>query len=260
MNKNTVRYGVVAAIETRYPVSQTKEISVKLCRFIFLISLFVPLGPLNAQHPIVLAKLNEWNAAAPVLSQEIIKIEIKKTAKEIYGEQVACSNSDITIDAVEPATADRYAFNAIARRMLKNAWFVTARLPGCDLAPVRYMVMQNNDNSIETTRVNRGMSYAWDSLIGDTLPAAQLSASVALERDGIKCGSNEKATLGVTRIAAKEPSLGHSTFGIRYSGSWTEVWPIEVCKQTVEVTIQFTADGDGGAFTHIPGNKARVLP
>ncbi|WP_336961909.1 hypothetical protein [Sphingobium aquiterrae] len=225
-----------------------------------LIALFVPLGALNAQHPMILAKLNEWNDAAPVPGNEILKAEIRGKAGEIYGGSVACNNSDIAIDAIEPATADRYAFNAIMRRTLRNAWFVTARLSGCDLAPVRYMIIQNTDNSLEITRVNRGVSYTWDSLIGDTLPLAQLAATAALERAGVTCSSNEKTTLGVIRIAAKEPGLGNSIFGIRYSGSWAEVWPIETCKRTVEVSIKFTADGDGGAFTHIPGDKTRVLP
>lgn len=229
-------------------------------RLALLIALFVPLSALNAQHPMILARLNEWNDAAPAPANEILKIEIRRKAGEIYGGSVACNNSDIAIDAIEPATADRYPFNAILRKTLKNAWFVTARLSGCDAAPARYMIMQNPDNSLQITRVNRGMSYAWDSLIGDTLSAVQLAATVALERAGVTCGSNEKATLGVIRIAAKEPSLGKSIFGIRYSGSWTEVWPIETCKRTVEVLIKFTADGDGGAFTQIPGDKTRVMP
>lgn len=225
-----------------------------------LIALLVPPSALNAQHPMILAKLNEWNDAAPVPGSEIFKNEIRRKAGEIYGESAACDNSDIVIDAIEPATADRYPFNAILRRTLRNAWFVTARLSGCDLAPARYMIMQNTDNSLQITRVNRGVSYAWDSLIGDTLPLAQLAAIAALKRAGVMCSSNEKPTLGVTRIASKEPNLGNSVFGIRYSGSWTEVWPIEACKRTVEVSIKFTADGDGGAYNYISGDKTRVLP
>lgn len=231
-----------------------------VCRLLFVIIFFVPLGSANAQHPLVLGKLNEWNGAAPEISKEAFKTEVRKTAGEIYSGSIACNNSDITIDVVEPATADRYVFNSVARRTLRNAWFVKARLPGCDPAPVRYMVMQKNDNSLQTIRVNRGVSYAWDSLIGDTLPTVQLVASVALSQKGITCSSSEKSTLGIVRIATKDPSLGDNIFGIRYSGSWTEVWPIELCKRTVEVSIQFTADGDGGAFTRTLGDKTQILP
>ncbi|MFB0873418.1 MULTISPECIES: hypothetical protein [unclassified Sphingobium] len=222
-------------------------------------ALFVPLAPLDAQHPMILARLNEWNAAAPVPADEILKTEIRGEAGEIYGGKADCNSSDIAIDTIEPATADRYAFNAILRKALRNAWFVTAKLPGCEQAPMRFMVLQNADNSLRTVRVNRGISYAWDSLIGDTLPAAQLAATIALERAGVTCSSNEKTILGVTRIAVGEASVGKNVFGIRYSGSWTEVWPIEACKRTVEVSIKFTADGDGGAFTQILGDKTRIL-
>lgn len=230
------------------------------CRLALLIALFAPFSSANAQHPLVLARLNAWNEAAPVLGHGVLKTEVRKKAGDIYGASTACYNSDIMIDTVEPATADRYAFNALLRGTLRNAWFVTARLPGCDPVPVRYMIMQSTDNSLKTIRVNRGVSYTWDSLLGDTLPVAQLVATAALKREGVTCSANETPTLGVTRIASKEPSLGNSTFGIRYSGSWTEVWPIEACKRTVDVLIRFTADGDGGAFTHILGDKTRVLP
>lgn len=224
-----------------------------------LIALFVPLGPSHAQHPTVLAKLNEWNDAAPVPVNEVLKTAIRKKAGEIYDRKGACSNLDIAINAIEPATSDQYVVNAIVHRTLRNAWFVTARLPGCDPAPVRFMVMQGIDNNLQTIRVNRGASYAWDSLIGDTLPSAQVAAIIALERANIPCKTNN-TTLGVIQITEQEPNLGNSVFGIRYSGSWAEVWPIEACKRTVEILIKFTADGDGGAFTHIPGDTVRVLP
>lgn len=224
------------------------------------IAISFPVSSLNAQHPLILSKLAEWNAGAPVPGNDILKTEIRKKAADIYASKAACRNSDISIDIAEPATADRYVFNAILRKTLKNAWFVTARLPQCDPAPVRYMIMQNTDNTLQTIRVNRGASYAWDSLIGDTLPAAQLAAMTALKRNGVECNSSEKPRLGVSRIDSEEANLGKNTFGIRYSGSWTEVWSIEACKRTVEVAIKFTADGDGGAFTHIPEDKTRVLP
>lgn len=230
------------------------------CRLALSIALFVPFGSASAQHPLVLNRLNGWNEAAPVPGDSVLKAEVRKKAREIYGARTACSNSDITIDKVEPATADRYAFNALVQGTIRNAWFVTTRMPGCDPVPVRYMVMQYTDKSLETIRVNRGVSYAWESLIGDTLPLVQLAAISALKRKGSSCSGEDRSSLGVIRIVSEEPALGDVTFGIRYSGSWTEVWPIEACKQTIEVLIKFTADGDGGAFTHIPGDQTRVLP
>lgn len=224
------------------------------------IALLAPFGSAHAQHPLVLNRLNGWNEAAPSPGDSVMKAEVRRKAEEIYGASTACSNSAIAIDKIEPATADRYAFNALLRGTMKNAWFVTTRMPGCDPAPVRYMVMQYPDNSLKTIRVNRGMSYTWESLLGDTLPSVQFAAVSALKGKGTRCITEDKPSLGVIRIASEEPGLGDDTFGIRYSGSWAEVWPIEACKHTVEVLIRFTADGDGGAFTHIPGDQTRVLP
>ncbi|WOK35774.1 hypothetical protein [Sphingomonas sp. C3-2] len=225
-----------------------------------LIALFAPFGSAKAQHPLILNRLNGWNQAAPAPSDLVLTAEVRRKASEIYGASSACTNSDITLAKVEPASADRYAFNALVRGAIKNAWFVTARMVGCDPAPVRYMVTQNLDDSLKTIRVNRGVSHTWESLLGDTLPSVQLAANAALQRKGLSCSADDKSSLGVLRIAFEEPDLGSNTFGIRYAGSWTEVWPIEACKQTVEVSIRFTADGDGGAYTHIPGDKTRILP
>ncbi|MGV2496755.1 hypothetical protein [Pelagerythrobacter aerophilus] len=224
------------------------------------LALVAPLSVAKAQHPLVLERLETWNEAAPAPSADVLESAVRDKAETIYTARDTCPDSAVTIDSVKPATADGYVFGALVRGAVKNAWFVTARMPGCDDAPVRYMVMQDIDDSLKTIRVNRGTSHAWDSLIGDTLPSARLAATAALRRAGIDCSDEDGASLGVTRIASEEPDLGEEIFGIRYSGRWTEVWPIETCDRTVEVLIRFTADGDGGAFTRIPGDEIRVLP
>ncbi len=135
----------------------------------------------------------------------------------------------------------------------------TARIPGCDPVPVRYMITRQLDDTLATVRVNRGNSHAWESLIGDTLPNAILAADAALERSGKKCRDN-KPVLGILRIESEQTGLGAKVFGIHYQGSWAEVWPVAMCGKIVEVTVEFTADGDGGAYTRIPGGRVRVLP
>lgn len=224
------------------------------------IALIAPIGFANAQHPMILERLNQWNNAGPVPQSSVLKAEIQTKTKAIYGASAACSNSETVIDKIQPATADRYSFNGILRGTTKNAWFVTARMPGCDPAPVRFMITQFSDNSLQTIRVNRGASHAWESLLGDTLPAAQLAAIAALKRAGVNCTADEKPSLGIIRIASEEPGIGADTFGVRYSGGWAEIWPITACKRTSEVVVRFTADGDGGASTHIPGAEIRILP
>ena len=48
-------------------------------------------------------------------------------------------------------------------------------------------------------------------------------------------------------------------FGVRYQGSWSEIWPISSCNRTVEGLVTFIADGDGGAYTNLPGDQVKVL-
>jgi len=224
------------------------------------LALLAPLSSAEAQHPLVLERLDAWNKAAPGPSNDVLEAEVRRKAEGIYIDKDTCPGSPVIIDSVRPATADRHAFNALVHGTIRNAWFVSTRMPGCDEVPVRYMIMQDVDNGLRTIRVNRGVSKAWESLFGDTLPSVQLAAAAALRREGVTCSGDEKTSLGITRIASEDPDLGQEVFGIRYSGGWGEIWPIVTCDRVVEVLIRFRADGDGGAFTHIPGDETRILP
>lgn len=216
--------------------------------------------PSNAQNPIILEILDKWNNAAPAPNETEVKTEIRTKALEVYGSSEVCKKSAIAIDHLESAAADRFSTNSLIRGAIRNAWFVTARIPGCDSVPVRFMIIQNNDKSFKTIRVNRGVSNAWDSLIGDTLPLARLAAVAAVHRTGHKCEGVEQSTLGIMRIASEDANLGKSVSGVRYTGKWAEIWPIQVCGKTVEVYIEFTADGDGGAYSNTKGAQHRILP
>lgn len=214
----------------------------------------------RAQHPIVLQKLNQWNDATPTPSDKTLKMEVLSTAKTLHSSSDACSTSEVLIEQIHPATAERFVFSSILSQRMRNAWTVIARLPGCDNIPARYMIMQNMDDSLRTIRVNRGVSYAWDSLISDTLPLVRITALAALKRKGIDCKEDPGFKLGVTRIASEGQDLGRDLFGVRYKGNWGEIWPIQTCDQKVEIAVSFTADGDGGAYSHIPGDKVVILP
>lgn len=54
--------------------------------------------------------------------------------------------------------------------------------------------------------------------------------------------------------------MGPEVYGVRYTGSWSEVWPITLCGRTVEVSVRFTADGDGGAYNNLKSAEAKLLP
>jgi hypothetical protein len=230
-------------------------------RFILsALALSAHFGTASAQNPLVLNKLTEWNNAAPVPADQVLKLEVRKVADRRYSQVATCPDSDIVLSKVEPATADPRVINGHIRGTLRNGWLVTAQISKCDSAPVRFMVFQQVDGELKTIRVNRGTSYAWESLISDTLPLAQLGAYAALKQKGVSCDTGSNAILGITRISSEEPDLGPVLFGVRYRGSWTEIWPLDLCNRTVEVVVGFTADGDGGAFNRIAGDKARILP
>lgn len=230
-----------------------------LKRSILAVALCWPAASLNAQHAIVLQKLSEWNSAAPAPDTATLQAQVRAAATRIYADSATCPASPARLEKPSPATAERSVFRAVAQRQMRNAWTVIAQLPGCDPAPVRFMVMQDNQDKLSTIRVNRGRSYAWDSLIGDTLPLAQLAAEAALRRQKIACDGKGESKLGVVRMAFEQDNLGPEVFGIRYVGSWAEAWPIAVCGRVVDVTVEFNADGDGGAYTNLPGERATVL-
>lgn len=217
----------------------------------------VPLSSVQAQHPIILQRLEQASLAAPTPNTDLLADQVRLAAKNIYRDSETCQHS-VVIESVGPASADRFPFAGIARGTIRNAWFVTARLPGCDEALVRFSVTQNSDGSFHTIRVNRGRSYAWDSLIGDTLPLAYVGALAALKRAGVECEA-EVPKLGAVRISSEESDLGSEVYGIRYTGRWTEIWPLLVCDRTVEVPITFNADGDGGAYTNVAGDNVAIV-
>lgn len=208
----------------------------------------------------IVERLTAWNDAAPQPDRSVIMAEVRAAAQPLYAANPGCNLSNLTIENVRPATADRFAFNGIIGGTTRNAWFVSTLISGCDEAPVRFMVTQRADGTLHTVRVNRGASHAWESLIADTIPLAGMAAYAALRRSGHQCEFDGKASLGITRLASPARDLGGEIYGVRYSGSWSEIWPVTVCGKQVEVQVNFRADGDGGAFTDLPGDQARVVP
>jgi hypothetical protein len=183
--------------------------------------LLAPFSSAEAQNAMVLGKLTEWNNAAPPPQDQLIKTAVQKTTEGLYLETASCGGSDIEISKVEPATGDLFVMKGRIAGTLRNAWFVTVQMPKCDSAPVRFMLIQQADSGLKTIRMNRGTSYAWESLIADTFLLARLGADGALKRKSLNCGPDEKPILGITRVASEEPNLGPVYFGIRYKGSWT---------------------------------------
>lgn len=212
-----------------------------------------------AQHPLVLKKLNDLDAASPAPTQATFADEIAKAAHTLYPDKPGCAKRGLVVERISPATAERYVFSGAVGGRLRNGWTAVVRHPDCDKAPVRYMIVQDAGGALRTIRVNRGTSYAHDSLIADTLPLAVLAAEAFLTRSKVACAGPKKAQLGIVRVESDGSGLGPDVKGVRYAGSWTEIWPLSVCGRIVEVPVIFTADGDGGAYTDIKGASLRQV-
>lgn len=212
----------------------------------------------RAQHPLILERLTTWNAAAPQPATSILQRQVLEAASVAQKRSGGCIPTSAVIDHVQPATSAKFVFQGILAGRLKNGWTVTVRHPNCSATPVRYTVSEDSAGAFTAIRTNRGLSLSNESLITDTWPLALLQAEATAKRNGLACDP-KGAGLGVTRIAKEEPGLGADIYGVRYSGSWVEIWPIEMCGRTIEVTVRFTADGDGGAYTDLKGTEAKLL-
>lgn len=216
-------------------------------------------APSEAQAPSDVEIFKVFNEVTPPPSTAIITSEVMKSALETQKSKGGCLPSSAVIDMVTPATAARFVSDGLKARQIRNAWTVIVSHPNCGSDIVRYALVKQYNDSHYAFRINRGRSNANESLIGDTFPQAVLGAVVALKRAGIDCSSTEP-TLGVTRIAEESSDLGPDFYGVRYKGSWREVWPIMLCNRTVEIIVSFRADGSGGAYTGNNEKENKLLP
>jgi hypothetical protein len=226
----------------------------------FVISIAcLAITPANAQAPRDIEIYKTFNDATPPPNAAILISEIMKSALETQKSKGGCLPSSAVVDMVTPATAARFVTEGFVARQIRNAWTVIVRHPNCGSDIVRYAVVKQFNDSHYAFRINRGQSNANESLIGDTMPKAALVAALMLKRAGKDCRASD-VTLGVTRIAEEGADLGPDLYGARFKGSWREIWPIIACGRTVEVSVRFEADGEGGAYTNVKENESTLLP
>jgi hypothetical protein len=227
---------------------------------LFVISIAcLSINPANAQAPRDIEVYKVYNEVHKPPSTAIITSEVMKGALETQKSKGGCLPSSAVIDTVMPATAARFVSEGLKAQQISNAWTVVVRHPNCGSDVVRYAVVKHYNDSFYAFRINRGRSNANESLIGDTLPNAALVAVLMLKRAGSDCRVSD-VTLGVTRIAEEGADLGPDFYGARFKGSWREIWPIITCGRTVEISVRFEADGEGGAYHDIKQNESKILP
>ena len=213
-----------------------------------------------AQQQLVLDKLNELNGKAPLPPMAELETAIATTAKA-YGEHnKTCVPTSLKLSELAPITGARGILQAVMAGQMRNAWTVYVDHVGCaGPNPYRYIIMQKPEGSLQAALVNEGRTLANPSIMRDT---SAMAAMAALQKGrSLDSGcTGDEMDMGPTRVVEQSQDLGPEIFGARYVGTWTEVWQFQTCGKKFDVPIQFTPDGDGGAYTNIKHDAVAVVP
>ena len=229
-----------------------------LRRFLSFTALLSVSSPVLAQQPMVLDKLNELNAKAPLPSMEELKAAVSDTALAYAKARSECAPQAVTLSDAAPITGAGGVLTEVIAGKLRNAWTIYAQHVGCSgSTPVRYMILQLADGSLRAIHVNEGRTFANPMIMRDTSLSAALAAAQKGRALDPRC-TGESMKMRSTRVTSQSADLGPELYGVRYKGRWTEVWQFQTCGHTFDVPIEFTPDGDGGAFTKVEVDKIAV--
>lgn len=231
----------------------------RICRALGAISLLIAM-PAMAQHQIVLDKLNALNGKAPQPSLAELEKTVASTAAAFSEANKTCPPKGLRLSDVAPITGARGILQAVMSGQLRNAWTVYAEHIGCkENNPFRYIVLQKADGTLQAALVNEGRTLANPTIMRDTSAMAAMAA-LAKGRSLDPACTGDKMEMGPTRVTQQSKDLGPELFGARYVGSWSEVWQFETCGRRFDVPIEFTPDGDGGAYTNIKADAVMIVP
>ncbi|MEE4206358.1 MAG: hypothetical protein V2I39_08700 [Erythrobacter sp.] len=214
-----------------------------------------------AQDARVLAKIRDLDAAAPAPSAQVIESAVMETAAAMTEAKGTCMPAAVTLEPATPITGARLILEGVLSGTLRNGWNVYAIYEGCEAEgdPVRrFALIEFADGTNRALPVNTGRSIANPSIMRDTSAAAAIGAMARVKREDSACDGSDLEMAG-SRIVSESADLGPDVFGVRYTGSWREVWSFGVCGRVVDVPVEFTADGDGGAYTNVKADEIAVV-
>lgn len=224
-----------------------------------LTALAVPAASASAQNPMVLAKLQEINAKAPPPAASKIEAAVVETVKAMAAAKGTCVPRKLTIADVAPATGSRDVLQGVVSGQLRNGWTAYATHGGCPgTEPFRYLIIEKSDGSLLALQVNEGRTFTSPTIMRDTSMQAALMILQKAKSLDSKCDGRDLA-MGATRIVQQSKDLGPHIYGARYVGTWSEAWRFTTCGKTFEVTVHFTPDGDGGAYTNVKGDQVTLV-
>jgi len=221
---------------------------------------FLASTPAIAQQSLVIERITQLNAKAPQPPVIDLQAAVETGAKAYSAAKKICAPMSVKVSEVSPITGAGVILPAVLSGKIRNAWTLYGDHVGCPGdGTVRYMVLQLADGSLKGARVNQGRSLANPSIMRDTSTAAALAALRQAKIVDPACTGDDMA-MGSTRVLSKSKDLGPDTFGVRYVGGWSEVWQFRTCGKNFDVPIDFTADGDGGAYTNVKTSAVTVAP
>ena len=216
-------------------------------------------GAVHAQQPAFSSLMQEVNARVPVPDPAVIEADALLNLQAIAKEKGGCAPTGVSLGKITPATADMMAVKGVQSGQILNLWLAEAMTSGCPKGEKpRFMILAFPDGKVIARLVNFGSSIAWPSLFRDAATPAAMQAFVVARAANPGCDPKSLDLLS-TRVVSTSPDISPDFFGVRFAGSWDEAWLFAACGQVAEATLQFRADGNGGAYYDLKHEGVRLL-
>jgi hypothetical protein len=172
-----------------------------------------------------------------------------------------CMPSKVTLGVLRPVTLDNFVTQAILGGQIENGWLLSAKIVNCpDEDVARILVLRAaNGATLQAFYDGRGESLAWPSLARAVMPEIIRPALVKLATADMRCRPTDMAPVAV-RVESRSADLSPDRYGLRYKGSWREVWSFGPCGHRVAVPVDFRADGQGGAGWKVDQARIAFVP
>jgi hypothetical protein len=215
--------------------------------------------PAAAQDAVVLELYERVNRthAAPSDAEVSAALEAMWTRLKTQ-DPATCIPGEISRTPPQPATADRMIFNAVVQDQAMNGWTTIVTSSGCPVTRQRFVLARMKDGTLNAIPANPGDSLTTSSQFRDTMRQAMMAMKNLPDMRTPAC-RDARIDRVETRVTSRAADLGPDVFGARYAGSWQEEWTLFSCGKQAIVPIGFRADGTGGVFAQIAGDKVRLV-
>jgi hypothetical protein len=174
-----------------------------------------------------------------------------------------CRPTNIQLGPLRPVTLDNIVSALIQKGEIENGWLVSATPTNCPSAqPIRLLVVRAADGkSVNAFFSGQGESLTWPSLARDMLQGLSLSFTRKVQAADPQCVPKPAdMTATGAQVSERSADLLPEQYGVRFKGSWTEVWSYAACGHQVAIPVSFKADGKGGAYWTIQDTNMLFVP